>query len=749
MSGFNRNISYTEDCLQAINKTFKFAHDKNYEFVTIDNLMAFIAETKMGRNIFEAMGLNPDEFRDGILKYLDENIPRNSDRARVRESTTNITIHFQEVLNRAAFIRASGGSRAVDEGYVILALLGEMSSDDSYTASYFEHYGVSQKDVSIFLKEGIRKSEAVKRKPSDVIKKDGYLAKYAVFLNELAEQGKIDPVIGRDSEIEKVITILAQRRKNNPILVGDPGVGKTAIAEGLAKKIIEGSVPEQIKDFMIYSLDLSSIVAGTKYRGDFEERMSEIIKEASGNANVVLFIDEIHTLIGAGSGSGSLDASNMLKPALSSGMLKVIGATTFDEHKSIFEKEGALARRFQKVDVAEPSVEDATKILLGLKQRYEGFHGVSYDDAAIVAAVDLTVKYISERRLPDKAIDVLDMAGAEVKLSGKKKRITSKTIAGIVAKMARIPISSMGHSEKAKLKHLEHNLKKEIYGQDDAISKIVDNVLLSRANLVSKDKPIGSFLFVGPSGVGKTELSKQLAAKLEIGFVRFDMSEYMEKHAVSKLIGAPPGYVGYEGGGQLVDAIKKHPHCVLLLDEIEKAHHDIYNVLLQVMDYGVLTDNAGNKADFKNVILIMTSNLGAAEAAKNELGFMKAEDEDRLKERSDYVKKSFSPEFYNRIDAVALFDSLSPESISKVIDKRLSNMKSQLAEHGVEISFSSKSKEALAANGYNKDSGARHMERYLENELSKPLAKEILFGRLVKGGKVKIDYVDGKIAFCF
>jgi ATP-dependent Clp protease ATP-binding subunit ClpA len=739
MSENKSGPSFTEDCLVAISKTIEFAKEKHFEFVTVDNLMLFIAETEKGRKIFHAMGIDINHFKQKTLEYLDENIPK----VLFNNEIPQVTVQFQSVLERASMLQKSAGKKLADEGYIMVAIF-ELGTDDNFILNYLEHYKISRYDVVSYLANGKKKAN-VQDEALESEQSNQFLEKYAILLNTKAQNGKIDPVIGREDEIDRVITILAQRRKNNPVLVGDPGVGKTAIAEGLAKRIVDKTVPAQLQSFLIYSVDLTALVAGTKYRGDFEERLKGIIKEASQDSNIVLFIDEIHMLIGTGAGTGTMDASNILKPSLSNGELKVIGATTFDEYKKIFEKEGALARRFQKVDIVEPSESDAIKILMGLRPKYEDFHHISYNDSAIEAAVKLTAKYITDRRLPDKAIDIMDMAGAKLKLVTTNKVITEKDIGKLVAQIARIPIDNIEKEEKSKLKNLERELKKEIFGQDEAITQVVDNVLLSRASLSSKDKPIGSFLLAGSSGVGKTELCKQLSDKLGVPLLRFDMSEYMEKHAVARLIGAPPGYVGYEQGGQLTDAIKKNPHAVLLLDEIEKAHPDIFNLLLQVMDYGVLTDNNGNKSDFKNVILMMTSNVGAKEMDKNNLGFTKTINVNT--DRDNLIKKSFSPEFYNRLDAIVQFNPLTEENIIKVVTKQLKRLQIQLDQNKIIALFTPALNKFIATNGFDSKLGARPIERFIEKEISKPLAKEILFGNLNKGGEVKIDVVNDKVTF--
>lgn len=729
---------FTKECLEAMAKTFHSAKEKKFEFITVDHLMLFIAETEKGKSIFEAMGLNVKDFKEKTLEYLEETIPKYTS-----NDAPQVSIAFKRVLEQATILQKATNKNLADEGYIIVALF-ELGTEDTYTLNYFHHYEVSRHDIMSFIAHNKVKTDT---KPTQENKENNksYLAKFAISLNDKAAKGKIDPVIGRDEEIKKVINILAQRRKNNPVLVGDPGVGKTAIAEGLAKKIIDKEVPTQLQSFLVYSLDLTALVAGTRYRGDFEERLKGVIKEASQNSNIVLFIDEIHTLIGAGAGNGNMDASNILKPSLSSGELKVIGATTFDEYKKIFEKEGALSRRFQKVDIVEPTEDETIQILMGLKEQYEQFHKVTYNQAAIEAAVHLTHKYITDRKLPDKAIDVIDMVGAQLKLKNETTVITEKEISQMVANIARIPVSNVEESEKTKLKNLEVNLREKIFGQDEAITQVVDSVLLARASLTLKEKPIGSFLLAGPSGVGKTELSKQLAKELNIPFIRFDMSEYMEKHTVSRLVGSPPGYIGFEQGGQLTDAIRKNPHCVLLLDELEKAHPDIYNILLQIMDYAVLTDNNGHKSDFKNVVLMMTSNAGAQEISKNSLGFNKSQEKDIIQNREAVIKKSFSPEFYNRLDGVVQFNSLTKENIVKVVNKELKKLQVQLNEKKIIPLFTTELTNFIAENAFDPKLGARPIERYIEKEITKPLAKEILFGQLDKGGEIKIDIKENKI----
>lgn len=729
---------FTEECVQAMQEAFKYCKSKKYEFITVDSFMMFLVQTPKGKEIIEAMGVSLEHFIESVSTYLSENIPKTA----IAENP-QLTVQLRELRDQSIILqRASGNKPKVDEGYIFVALY-ELNSGESFTRNYLDHFDVTRFDIMSFIAHNKHKEKPSDKQPKDTSK--NALNKFAINLNKKAKDGKIDPIVGRQKEIERTIEILCQRRKNNPILVGDPGVGKTAIAEGLAKRIFDGEVPEAISKFQIYSLDMPAVLAGTKYRGEFEERLKQIIKEASADQSIVLVIDEIHTLIGTGSGSGTMDASNILKPALTSGELKVIGATTYDEYRKYFEKEGALARRFQKVDIEEPTPAQAVEILQGLKSHYEQFHGVTYTDQAIETAVALTVKYVNDRRLPDKALDVIDTAGSKMKLANLKgeKIITEDKIKEIVALMARIPIDSVKETEKQKLKNLEPNLKNEVFGQDDAVEKTVNSIIYARSSLSQREKPIGSFLFAGPSGVGKTELAKQISSKLGVPFTRFDMSEYMEKHAVARLVGAPPGYVGYEQGGQLTEAIRKNPNCVLLLDEIEKAHPDIFNILLQVMDYATLTDNDGRKADFKNVILIMTTNLGAAEISKAKIGFTKNETVNA--DREAQVKKHFSPEFYNRLDALIQFNALDTNNIMKVIEKHTKKLQQVLLEKKVVSIFTPEAMDVIVKEGFDAKMGARPIERYIEKNLSQVLAREVLFGRLEKGGEIKIDAKDGKL----
>ena len=599
----NKNI-YSAECLTAFKEAIAFAEKKKYEYLSVDNLMLFLARTKYGQEFFKSMGLNIDHFEEEVIRFLNDNVPKITGKADP-EYTVSLK-NLEEIAFKAT--KASGKSK-IEEGY-LLACLYELSEDECFTLNYFTSFDISRFDVMSYVSQGKKK---VTEEKQEIIKKENgkqFLNKYGILLNEKANNNKIDNVIGRQKEITSMIEILCQKKKNNPVLVGEPGVGKTAIIEGLAKQINDGKVPQQIAQAKIYLIDVSSMIAGSKYRGDFEEKFKGVIKEASEDKDVILAIDEIHTLVGSGSNQGTMDGANMLKPMLASGEIKLIGATTYDEYRKFFEKDAALTRRFKKIDIVEPTAEETISILHGLKEEYEKFHKVSYDDKAIEKAVILSVKFINDKFLPDKAFDIIDLAGSKAKLNNVKK-IDVSFINKVFSDITRIPVGDLEDKEKTNIKNLNQELKDEIFGQNEAIEKIVDSIVLAKSNLIPKEKPIGSFLFAGPSGVGKTELTKQIAKKLNIPLLRFDMSEYMEKHSVAKFIGTAPGYVGFEQGGILVEAIKKNPSCVLLLDEIEKAHEDILNILLQVMDYASLTDNQGRKANFKNVILVMTSNMGA------------------------------------------------------------------------------------------------------------------------------------------
>ncbi|MEE3129228.1 MAG: ATP-dependent Clp protease ATP-binding subunit ClpA, partial [Pseudomonadota bacterium] len=686
-----------------------------------------------------------------LLAFVKDTTPLILD-DQLNERETQPTLGFQRVLQRAVFHVQSSGKDEVTGANVLVAIFSEQESQAVYILKKAD---VTRLDVVNFISHGVSKAdddEPVNPEASEEAEagEEGgsALSKYATDLNRYAKDGKIDPLIGRDSEVERTIQILCRRRKNNPLLVGEAGVGKTAIAEGLAYRIVNEDVPDVIAESTVYSLDLGGLLAGTKYRGDFEKRLKAILKELGKDKNAILFIDEIHTIIGAGAASGGvMDASNLLKPKLSSGELRCIGSTTYQEYQGIFEKDRALARRFQKVDVTEPSVSDTTKILLGLKSRYEEHHNVRFTQKAIQAAAELSAKYINERHLPDKAIDVMDEAGASQRLlppSKRKKTIGVGDIEQIIAKMARIPEKSVSASDKEVLKNLGRNLKMVVFGQDKAIETLNDAILLSRSGLGAEAKPIGSFLFAGPTGVGKTEVTQQLAKIMGVELVRFDMSEYMERHAVSRLIGAPPGYVGFDQGGLLTDAVIKNPYSVVLLDEIEKAHSDIYNILLQVMDHGTLTDNNGRKVDFRNVVLVMTTNAGVQETVRKSIGFKQ---QDHSHDAMSEINKVFTPEFRNRLDGIIWFNHLDPEIILQVVDKFIIELQAQLDVKGVSLEVTSAARAYMAEKGYDKAMGARPMARVIKDDLKKELANELLFGELSKGGNVKVDCVDDKLTF--
>ncbi|MEC9061085.1 MAG: ATP-dependent Clp protease ATP-binding subunit ClpA, partial [Pseudomonadota bacterium] len=692
-----------------------------------------------------------EAIKSELLAFVKDTTPLILD-DQLNERETQPTLGFQRVLQRAVFHVQSSGKDEVTGANVLVAIFSEQESQAVYILKKAD---VTRLDVVNFISHGVSKAdddEPVNPEASEEAEagEEGgsALSKYATDLNRHAKDGKIDPLIGRDSEVERTIQILCRRRKNNPLLVGEAGVGKTAIAEGLAYRIVNEDVPDVIAESTVYSLDLGGLLAGTKYRGDFEKRLKAILKELGKDKNAILFIDEIHTIIGAGAASGGvMDASNLLKPKLSSGELRCIGSTTYQEYQGIFEKDRALARRFQKVDVTEPSVSDTTKILLGLKSRYEEHHNVRFTQKAIQAAAELSAKYINERHLPDKAIDVMDEAGASQRLlppSKRKKTIGVGDIEQIIAKMARIPEKSVSASDKEVLKNLGRNLKMVVFGQDKAIETLNDAILLSRSGLGAEAKPIGSFLFAGPTGVGKTEVTQQLAKIMGVELVRFDMSEYMERHAVSRLIGAPPGYVGFDQGGLLTDAVIKNPYSVVLLDEIEKAHSDIYNILLQVMDHGTLTDNNGRKVDFRNVVLVMTTNAGVQETVRKSIGFKQ---QDHSHDAMSEINKVFTPEFRNRLDGIIWFNHLDPEIILQVVDKFIIELQAQLDVKGVSLEVTSAARAYMAEKGYDKAMGARPMARVIKDDLKKELANELLFGELSKGGNVKVDCVDDKLTF--
>jgi len=735
----------------SLHMAFVEARQQRHEFITVEHLLLALLDNPSAAEVLRACSANIDDLRKSLANFIKDNTPQvaGSD-----DVDTQPTLGFQRVIQRAIMhVQSTGsGKKEVTGANVLVAIFGEK---DSHAVYYLHQQGVTRLDVVNFIAHGIKKSdppEPTKSGESQAESEEGVaeknekaspLEQYTVNLNQLAKDGKIDPLIGREYEVERVIQILCRRRKNNPLLVGEAGVGKTAIAEGLAWRITQKEVPEILADSIVYSLDMGALLAGTKYRGDFEQRLKGVLKSLKDKPNAVLFIDEIHTLIGAGAASGgTLDASNLLKPGLSSGALKCIGATTFTEYRGIFEKDAALSRRFQKVDVVEPTIEQTVEILKGLKSRFEEHHNVKYAVAALQAAAELSAKYINDRHLPDKAIDVIDEAGAAQRIlpPSKRKKIISKTeVEEIVAKIARIPPANVSNDDRGKLKTLERDLKNVVFGQDKAIDMLASAVKMARSGLGKGDKPIGSFLFSGPTGVGKTEAAKQLAYIMGIDLIRFDMSEYMERHAVSRLIGAPPGYVGFDQGGLLTEAVTKKPHCVLLLDEIEKAHPDIFNVLLQVMDHGTLTDNNGRKADFRNVIIIMTTNAGAEAINKTVMGFT------NIREAGDEmadIKRLFTPEFRNRLDAVVSFKALDEIVIMRVVDKFLLQLEAQLADKKVEVTFTDKLRKHLAKKGFDPLMGARPMQRLIQDTIRRALADELLFGRLTEGGRLTVDLDD-------
>ncbi|OYU26457.1 MAG: ATP-dependent Clp protease ATP-binding subunit ClpA [Burkholderiales bacterium PBB2] len=737
----------------SLHMAFVEARQQRHEFITVEHLLMALLDNPSAAEVLRACSANLDDLRKSLTQFIKENTPTVGG---ADEVDTQPTLGFQRVIQRAIMhVQSTGsGKKEVTGANVLVAIFGEK---DSHAVYYLHQQGVTRLDVVNFIAHGIKKSDPpeppkgqegsagaeTEREEGEGQGKGSPLEQFTQNLNQLAKDGKIDPLIGREHEVERVVQVLCRRRKNNPLLVGEAGVGKTAIAEGLAWRITEGDVPEVLAEAVVYSLDMGALLAGTKYRGDFEQRLKAVLKQLKDQPHAVLFIDEIHTLIGAGAASGgTLDASNLLKPALSSGAMKCIGATTFSEYRGIFEKDAALSRRFQKVDVAEPSVEQTIEILKGLKSRFEEHHNVKYALGALQAAAELSAKYINDRHLPDKAIDVIDEAGAAQRIlpkSKQKKTITRSEVEDIVAKIARIPPASVSSDDRSKLKSLDRDLNSVVFGQEPAIDALAAAIKMARSGLGKPDKPIGSFLFSGPTGVGKTEVAKQLAYILGIELIRFDMSEYMERHAVSRLIGAPPGYVGFDQGGLLTEAVTKKPHAVLLLDEIEKAHPDVFNVLLQVMDHGSLTDNNGRKADFRNIIIIMTTNAGAEVMNKSSIGFMNSRQQGD--EMAD-IKRLFTPEFRNRLDAIVSFRALDEEIIMRVVDKFLLQLESQLQEKKVEVTFSDALRKQLAKKGFDPLMGARPMQRLIQDTIRRALADELLFGRLVDGGRLGVD-VDG------
>ena len=739
---------------QTLHRALAHANERRHEYATLEHLLLALTEDADAMAVLRACGIDLDRLRAELSDYLDNEL---ANLITNRPDDAKPTAGFQRVLQRAAIHVQSSGREEVTGANVLVALFSERESHAVY---FLQEQEMTRFDAVNYISHGIAKapgrSETKRVTGADddaaaekVVKKGSEaLEAYCVNLNKKAASGKIDPLIGREQEVERTIQILCRRSKNNPLYVGDPGVGKTAIAEGLARRIVHGEVPEVLKGATIFALDMGSLLAGTRYRGDFEERLKAVVSELEATEGAVLFIDEIHTVIGAGATSGgAMDASNLLKPALASGSLRCIGSTTYKEYRNYFEKDRALVRRFQKIDVNEPSIEDAVKILQGIKPYYEKHHRVSYTNDAIRSAVELSAKYIGDRKLPDKAIDIIDEVGAAQMLlpeNKRKKKISVKDVEAVVAKIARIPPKSVSRDDKETLLNLERDLKTMVFGQDKAIDALVSAIKLARAGLREPEKPIGNYLFTGPTGVGKTEVARQLAMTLGVELTRFDMSEYMERHTVSRLIGAPPGYVGFDQGGLLTDAIDQHPHCVLLLDEIEKAHPDLFNILLQIMDHGKLTDHNGKTVDFRNVILIMTSNAGAADMAKPAIGF---ERERRVGEDMEAVEKLFTPEFRNRLDSIIPFAALTQEVINRVVDKFIMQMEAQLEDRGVSIELDEAAREWLGKKGYDPLYGARPLGRVIQEHLKKPLAEELLFGKLAKGGVVKVTIKDDKPSF--
>ncbi len=730
-----------------LNLAFKEAREKQHEFMTIEHLLLALLDNPAAADVLRACAANIDELRRDIAEFIEETTPMISDETR----ETQPTLGFQRVLQRAVFHVQSSEKNSVTGANVLVAIFSEQESQAVY---FLEQQNVTRLDVVNYISHGISKvpsdeghqadHSAPAETPAEEEKQQSALETYASNLNVQADLGKIDPLIGRQAELERTVQILCRRRKNNPLLVGEAGVGKTAIAEGLAKKIVDEDVPEVLADAVIYSLDLGNLVAGTKYRGDFEKRLKAVLAELKQMPEAVLFIDEIHTIIGAGAASGGvMDASNLIKPVLANGDLRCIGSTTYQEYRGIFEKDRALARRFQKIDINEPSVEETVQILRGLKSRFEEHHQIKYSARSLTTAAELAEKYINDRHLPDKAIDVIDEAGAANQLlppSRRKKTVSVTDIENVVAKIARIPPRKVSSSDTESLKNLTRDLQMVVFGQDDAIEALSSAIRMNRSGLGTEQKPVGSFLFAGPTGVGKTEVTRQLARIMGVELIRFDMSEYMERHTVSRLIGAPPGYVGFDQGGLLTEEINKHPHSVLLLDEIEKAHPDVFNLLLQVMDHGTLTDNNGRKADFRNVIIVMTTNAGAGDMARPSIGFTA---QDHSSDGMEAIKKLFTPEFRNRLDAIIQFKGLDDKTISFVVDKFLFELEAQLADKKVDLSVDKDARKWLATHGHDAQMGARPMARVIQEQIKKPLAEELLFGRLAGGGIVRVS-LDGE-----
>ena len=724
-----------------LNTAFQGARDERHEYMTVEHLLLSIVNTPSIREILKACGADPLRLQRDLQTFITDSTPRLTSED---DREVQPTLGFQRVLQRAVFHVQSSGKKEVTVANVLVAIFSEKQSHAAYLLS---NHDVSRLDVINFISHGLAKtdetpapeanSEASERGEAEA--SESALEKYATNLNLAAEAGRIDPLIGRTHEVERTIEILCRRRKNNPLYVGEAGVGKTAIAEGLARLIVEGKVPDVLADATLYSLDLGALVAGTKYRGDFEKRLKGVLQDLRKRPGAVLFIDEIHTIIGAGSASGGvMDASNLIKPVLANGELRCIGSTTYQEYRGIFEKDHALARRFQKIDVVEPSVAEPVEIVKGLRARFDEHHGIRYEDDALKAAAELAARYINDRHLPDKAIDVVDEAGANLRLKPLEQRpesVTVEHIEAVVARIARIPPKQVSTSDREVLRNLERNLKLVIYGQDPAIDTLAAAIKMARSGLGDARKPVGSFLFAGPTGVGKTEVTRQLALALGVEFIRFDMSEYMERHTVSRLIGAPPGYVGFDQGGLLTEAVAKHPHAVLLLDEVEKAHPDVFNLLLQVMDHGTLTDNNGRKADFRHVILVMTTNAGAADMARTAIGFTPG---DTTADGMEAIKRLFSPEFRNRLDAIVQFGPLDERTIERVVDKLILEVEAQLEQKGVAVTFEEAARRWIARRGYDPRMGARPMARLIQEKVKRPLAEELLFGRLKDGGTVVV-----------
>ncbi|PIE13467.1 MAG: ATP-dependent Clp protease ATP-binding subunit ClpA [Rhodobacterales bacterium] len=747
--------SFSTTLEQAIHSALALANARRHEFATLEHLLLALLDEPDAARVMQACNVDLEELRQVVVEFIDEDLSNLV--TDIDGSEAVPTAAFQRVIQRAAIHVQSSGRTEVTGANVLVAIFAERESNAAY---FLQEQDMTRYDAVNYIAHGVAKDPAFgEARPvtgadfedeaqpvEDAAEKDSALAKYCVDLNDKARKGDVDPLIGRSHEVERCIQVLCRRRKNNPLLVGDPGVGKTAIAEGLAHKIVGGETPEVLSETTIFSLDMGALLAGTRYRGDFEERLKAVVTELEDHPDAVLFIDEIHTVIGAGATSGgAMDASNLLKPALQGGKLRCMGSTTYKEFRQHFEKDRALSRRFQKIDVNEPTIEDAVKILRGLKPYFEEHHAVKYTNDAIKTAVELSARYINDRKLPDKAIDVIDEAGAAQRLVARSKRRKSigvKEIEEVVAKIARIPPKNVSKDDSAVLKDLEKSLKRVVFGQDAAIEALSSAIKLARAGLREPEKPIGNYLFAGPTGVGKTEVAKQLADGLGVELLRFDMSEYMEKHAVSRLIGAPPGYVGFDQGGMLTDGVDQHPHCVLLLDEIEKAHPDVFNILLQVMDHGELTDHNGRTVNFRNVILIMTSNAGAAEQAKSAIGFGR---DRREGEDTAAIERTFTPEFRNRLDAVVSFAPLPKEVILQVVEKFVLQLEAQLLDRGVTIELTRKAAEWLADKGYDDKMGARPLGRVIQEYIKKPLAEELLFGKLAKGGVVKVGVKDGEL----